>query len=482
MTTLPGQKTGALRITLSVTLLMLLTGGILYFGNVLRETPAQEPVSVKVLRDDLVLKIFERGLVAPARVVPVQSTISSNQALLVWLLDEGTAVTKNQLIARFDTKPFVDKLERLEQERIDLDATITALEKAVAMKKASLQGQVDAARRRLEIATINQDDLLNGSGPLRLRSLEKNIVQAERNLAILTTTLDDMDMLLVKGHVSRRERDRTANDVATAREALELATAELENFTRYEWPRLQHEARLGINAANEELAKEKLTLTLETQRLEGELVKLSRDLTAATERRNEARREVAACEIRAPIAGTLLYRDIPRNDGRRKVQIGDAIWFGQSFMEIPDTSEMVIDLHIREIDVAKIHQGTNAVIALDALPGYQFSGRVEFIDALARDDDNQGIRTFRTRILLDDTTQRIYPGMSASVQILYDHLEQVLLLPLDALTYHADKITARLDDHGTHRDIVVEVEHTGSGKAVITSGLNEGDQVLMKGL
>ncbi len=482
MTALSGHKTGLRRILFSVVLVILLTGGILYFSSFLHEAPAQKPVSVRVVRDDLVLKIFERGLVAPARVVPVQSTISSNQALLVWLIDEGTVVSKNQLIARFDTKPFVDKLERLEQERTDLEATIAALEKAVTMKKASLQGQVDAARRRLEIATINQDDLLNGSGPLKLRSLEKNIVQAERNLAILATTLDDMDMLLEKGHVSRRERDRTANDVATAREALQLATAELDNFTRYEWPRLQHEARLGINAAKEELAKETLTLELETQRLEGELVKLSRDLAGAIQRRDEARREVAACEIRAPIAGTLLYREIPRSDGRRKVQIGDAIWFGQSFMEIPDTSEMIIDLQIREIDVAKIHQGTSAVITLDALPDRQFSGRVGYIDALARDDDNQGIRTFRTRILLDDTAQQIYPGMSASVQILYDRLEQVLLLPLDALTYHADKITARLDDKGTYRDVVVEVEHTGSGKAVIASGLNEGDQVQMKRL
>ena len=160
MTPISFQKTGVLRMTLSVGTVILLIASILYFSNFLRDAPAQEPTRVKVVRDDLVLKIFERGLVAPARVAPVQSTISSNQALLVWLLEEGSTVTRNQIIARFDTKPFVDKLERLDQERTDLEATIKALEKAVTMKKASLQGQVDAARRRLEIATIKQDDLL----------------------------------------------------------------------------------------------------------------------------------------------------------------------------------------------------------------------------------------------------------------------------------------------------------------------------------
>jgi len=437
---------------------------------------------VAVTRGNLELKILGRGLVAPAKVETIQSTISSNQAQLVWILEEGAVVKQSQLIARFDTKPFIDRLERIEQELADLQATFEATEKAVIMKKIALQGRVDAAKRRLEIAKIKEEDQINGTGALRRHALEQNIVQARRNKEIIQTTLDDMDALLEKGYVSRRERDRTANDFAAAADAVVMAVAEMDNFTRFEWPRLLHEAKLVVDAAGEELEQEKLTFELESQRAEGELIKLQRDLATALARRDDARRDVIACEVRAPIAGTLLHREIPRNDGRRKVQIGDAIWFGQGFMEIPDTSEMVIELNVREIDVTKLRKGTPAGIALDALPHRKFAGMVEYIDSLARDEGEHGIRTFRTRVLLKDSYPEIYPGMSASVEMTYDNLQDVLLVPLEALSYRSGNATVRIINAGKTDEIPVQLGITATGKAVVLSGLNEGDHVLLKSL
>ncbi len=439
-------------------------------------------ISAVVAREDLSLQIFERGLIAPAKVEPIKSQISSNQALLVWAVEEGSAVIKDQVIARFDTKPFNDKMEHAEQELADVQATLAATEKLISMKKVTLAGRVEAARRKLEIARIKEDDLLNGSGQLMRHELEQAIVQAQRVLVVAQTELDDMDLLLGKGHVSRRERDRVANDLLLAEEKVAIVTAEMDNFTRYKWPSLMYEAKLAVDAAGEELEQEKLTSELELQRAQGEIVKLKRDLEKAESRLVDARRDVVACDVRSPIDGILLYKELPRNDGRRKVQIGDAIWFGQVFMEIPDTSEMVVEVNVREVDVAKLHKGVMAEVWLDAIPDRMFQGEVEYIDALAKQENaDQEVRSFRTRILLKETTPEMYPGMSASTRITYQELKDVLVVPVAAVSYKNRASFVRLQENNGTRDIPVQLGSAGGDKTVVLDGVKEGDHVLLNG-
>jgi len=435
--------------------------------------------SAMVVKENLSLQIFERGLISPAKVEPIKSGILSNQALLVWAIAEGEAVYKDQIVARFDTKPFNDKRDQAEQLVADVQATLAATQKVLSMKKVALAGRLEAAKRKLDITIIKKKDLLHGSGQLKLKKFEQAMVQADRALKISQLEMDDMDVLFKKGHVSRRERDRTANDLIAAKEKLSMATAEKENFTRYEWPRLVREARLIVDAAREELSQEQLTSELEIQRTQGEIVKLQRDLSKENIRLKNARSDVAACNVSAPISGILLYKELPRNDGRRKVQIGDAIWVGQTFMEIPDTSEMIVKINIREIDVAKLQKGAKAEIHLDSIPERTFLGEIEYIDSLARADVEQGVRSFQTRISIKEVSPKIYPGMSASVYITYQELTNVLTIPLEAVSYMNGSPIVFLKEKKSVSDTAVKIGAISKDRAVILQGLTEGDYVLL---
>lgn len=463
---------------------VLLTGlVVLGIGLTLRaaEVRSMPLSSAEVVRQNLDLRILERGVLAPARVEPIKSGISSNQAQLVWILVEGSEVKKGQIIARFDTKPFNDRMQRAEQDVADLQATMIATQKVLAMKEVALDAQIEAARRKLDIALLKQDDLLNGSGPLKLRSLEQGIVQTERSMSVIRTEFDDMELLLEKGHISLRERERVGNELLMATEKLAMARAELENFNRFEWPQLVHEARLLVDAARQELDREQMTGELELQRVQGEIVKLQRDLAKAESRLIDARHEVSSCDVRAPIDGFLLHKELPRESGRRKVQIGDAIWDGQTFMEIPDTSEMVVEVQVREIDVAKLRKGARAEVVLDALAGKVFHGEVDYIDALARDESELGMRSFRTRILLKESASGLYPGMSASVRIVYRELQDVLVVPDEAIAYRDGAAFIRLRKGGGEQRVPVELGDSGAGKTVVLRGIEEGNHVLLGG-
>lgn len=437
---------------------------------------------VRVAKDDLVLTLHERGLLHPAKVASIKSKISSNQAQLVWSVDEGSRVQKGQIIARFDTKPFMDRMEQAEQKLADVFATLEAAKKTLSVKKVETQGHIEAASRKLDIAKIKAEDLLNGSGLLQRRQLELTLEQESRALLVAREDTEDMEILVEKGHISRREFDKANNAFLAAKENYALAQAGLDSFNRYEWPRLKKESQLMIEAAQKELNQAKRTSELELQRAEGEIIKLKRDKNKRDSHLKSAMKDVAACDIRAPIDGTLLYKALPRPEGRRKVQIGDTIWHGQTFMEIPDTSEMIVEVFIREIDVAKLRKGMPAEIELDAIPGKYFKGEVDLIHSLAVEEKNlPGVRTFRTLIKVKELGPEMHAGMSASAHIRYKEYKKALVIPANSIIYKNNS-TFVLKKKGQEETLLsVEVGEITPDRALILSGLEEGDLIQASG-
>jgi len=53
-------------------------------------------------------------------------------------------------------------------------------------------------------------------------------------------------------------------------------------------------------------------------------------------------------------AGLVVYRELSSGDNRRKPQIGDDAFPGQPLIAVPDTSQLLVETHIREIDLHKM--------------------------------------------------------------------------------------------------------------------------------
>jgi len=464
---------------LGIIVLVVAAGYVMYFmwntdshANIIR-TVLVEPRS-------FMLQVHERGVVRPARVVSITSNIFSNQAKLVWIREEGKTVTKGQIVARFDTKPFVDVMEKAEQDLADAEAQLVSADKALQLQVEENQGKLEAATRELEIARIKAEDLRHGSGLLDRQQLVQELNQAERAYEIAAAEKDDFEALLAKGHVSQRERDKSVNALKNAKEKLELARHRLKNFDQYEMPRHLREADLMVDAAEKELERVKRTSELELKRRQSAVVMKQREVVARRKQRDKAKENLQNCDIKAPIDGTLLYVELPRAEKRRDAQVGDAIWYGQTFMEIPDTRETVVEFNVREVDVAKLATGMRAVVELDAFPGKKFYGRVERIDTLAKADDvNENFRSYKARILLDDGAPEIHVGMSADVKIIYKDLKQVLTVPTAAIEYHSGKTFVRLQNGENIERKTVTLGEIGSKWAQIVSGLNAGDEVVV---
>lgn len=440
---------------------------------------ASELVSTVVVERGVVeMELRERGLVRPTRVVPIQSEISSNQARIIWLHEEGAWVNKGLVVARFDTKPFTDILLRAEQEYSDVQARLAAARKALDVQREETASRLERTDRELEIARIKAEDLRHGTGQLERERLLKKVNKARRAEHLARQELDDFDLLLERGFVSQRERDTVADRKRSAVDDLHLGARQLANFDRYEMPRKLREAEVIIEAAEAELARVQRVAEVELRQREGEVVRQERALAQAESQLEDARGDVARCDVHAPVDGVLLYKELPRPDGHRKIQIGDDVWIGQTFMEIPDTRGLAVEASIREVDVAKIRVGMDAEIRLDAFGGKSFQGTVESIDSVAEaDESNPYMRRFRARVRLDESAPGVYVGMSAEVRIVYRRVEDVARLPIEVLSFRDAGPMVRVREGQSSRWVPVELGLVGTEWAQISAGVHEGQVV-----
>lgn len=438
-----------------------------------------EQKTVAVTRGVIEQEVRERGLVQPARVVPIQSEIMSNQGRVIWLHEEGATVNRGLVVARFDTKPFMDALMRAEQDLVDAYSSLEAAEKAIELHHEEAAAQKENAERSLTIARIKANDLRHGTGHLERERLVQALGRAERASSLAREELQDFELLLERGYISQRERDSVADSLVAAQEDFVMAERQLANFDRYELPRKLGEADMLVEAAQMELDRVHRVTAVELQRLESEVVRRARALSSAEAKLEDARRDIANCDVRAPTDGVLLYRELSRSDGRRKIRIGDDVWMGQAFMEIPDTSALVVEASVREVDVAKLAVGMKADVALDALPGQSFRGEVEAIEPIAEADEDQSyVRRFRTRVRLGETHPGMYPGMSAEVRIVHRRVDDALVLPVSAIAHTREGPIVRvLNSRESVREAPVSIGAVGNDRVEIINGLQEGQLV-----
>jgi HlyD family secretion protein len=438
---------------------------------------AEPPSLVTVEKKSFTLDVLERGVVSPARIAPISSQISSNQAKIVWLLKEGTLVRKGLLVARFDTKPFMDSLLKAEQAFADAQAALQVAEKVLLLQQEEEAGKIGDAERRLEIARIQADNTRNGAGPLKRLTLEQKLFQERRNLAIHRGDLADLADLLAKGHVSLRERDKAQDRVDTAAEQVAVAEAELDNFNIYGWPKMLREAELLATGAESDLLRVRRSAELLLENRAAEVEKNRRTVEHRWRDLERARIDVASCDIYSPNDGLLLYPELPRDSGRRKVQIGDSVWVGQTFLQVPDTTELVAELQIREIDVAKVAPGMRVQLEVDAFPGQVFAGEVESVASLAR-EEGDGRRRFPARIRFLGDTGRIHVGMSVTAKIVYAELVEVPAIPISSVVYRQGQTFVWVREGEKEIEVPVKLGARGRLWVEVQEGLAAGSMVL----
>jgi len=194
-----------------------------------------------------------------------------------------------------------------------------------------------------------------------------------------------------------------------------------------------------------------------------------------------AQRNLADYSIRAPFDGVIAAVNVKK---------GDSASSGTAVVTII-TTQSLVDISLNEVDIINVHQNDKATVTFDAIEGLSISGSVAAVDMIAT--TNQGVVSYNATIAFDTQDDRIKPGMSASATIITSITQDVLTVPSSSvktqgsISYVEMPSSAVAEDQigqaislGTVKKQVVTVGVSDDNSTEIVSGLNEGDQVIVK--
>ena len=112
-------------------------------------------------------------------------------------------------------------------------------------------------------------------------------------------------------------------------------------------------------------------------------------------------------------------------------QAGDQVSPGTLALRIDNTSPLLVDVMISEIDINLVEEGQEVSLTFDALPGYEYSGRVQQVALVGM--ELLGVTEFQVQVELLDADEKVKPGMTSEVNIIINQLEDVLRVPNQAM-------------------------------------------------
>ena len=138
--------------------------------------------------------------------------------------------------------------------------------------------------------------------------------------------------------------------------------------------------------------------------------------------------------------------------------------------------QLVATVDLTEIDIINVKANQKMTLMLDAYPGKTFTGKVLAVNTSG--NVASGVTSYPVTILLDPVLVAIYPNMAISGEIITNLKTNVLLVPSTAIQTVGNQTTVQVVKDGQPETITVETGHSNDNQTEITSGLDEGDEVI----
>ena len=165
------------------------------------------------------------------------------------------------------------------------------------------------------------------------------------------------------------------------------------------------------------------------------------------------RTEASLSQSRDQLNKTTIYAPMDGSISSLTSEVGERVvaqssFTGTEIMRLADLTNMEVRVKVNENDIVNVKIGDKTVISIDAFPGRKFAGSVYEISSSAQGaggsgaGSNQALNTdevtnFLVKIRIADRDVKLRPGMSATVDIETQTVENVISVPVQSVTVRA---------------------------------------------
>jgi multidrug efflux pump subunit AcrA (membrane-fusion protein) len=145
---------------------------------------------------------------------------------------------------------------------------------------------------------------------------------------------------------------------------------------------------------------------------------------------------------------------------------------------IANGDQMKVTVNVDELDIGSMEVGLQAQITLDAVENETFTGEITSVSGSA--SASNGVAQYPVEITFDKTEEML-SGMNASVEVIVEQAENVITVPLAAVTDEGDKSYVYTGYDESSGELTGQTEVTlgisDENNVEIQSGLSEGDTI-----
>ena len=159
------------------------------------------------------------------------------------------------------------------------------------------------------------------------------------------------------------------------------------------------------------------------------------------------------------------------------VDVGEYADLGKPIADIVNIDRIKINVQVPELDVRYVNKGQTTPIKIDAFADRTLLGTVEFVAFKA----DPATKTFLVRSVIDNPDHNIRPGMIGRVAFVRRNIPDAVAAPLFAIVDKGGERIVFVEKDGVAESRVISLGVIEADRVQITSGLNIGDHLIVRG-
>jgi len=327
---------------------------------------------------------------------------------------EGQPVKAGDVLARVAADEF---RERVRQIEASLDAAVSQVrqqEKTIQMRRDVVEGQIAQARSQADASRVASERVREGNRPQEIRVAEAELAQAEAILAQRRADYDRVSGLVKEGVLPKAQLESAEAALRTAESTRDAASQRLglskEGSRRQDVAEAQAQverAQAGVNVA--EAGRQEVGIQMAA------LVSaqaMEKQLRAQLE---TAKTQLSYTEIRSPMNGVVLTRNI---------EPGEFVNPGTPVVTVANIDDLWMNIYIPESQTGLVKLGQEVRVSVDSFPKEAFKGEITFVSSESEftpktilTEEERIKLVYRAKVALENTQQRLKPGMPADAEI-----------------------------------------------------------------
>ncbi|PAY16410.1 hypothetical protein CKO51_27050 [Rhodopirellula sp. SM50] len=470
-----------LRAVTFIAVLSAIAFGLLHVPGLFAtvDTDAEASSTYVVQRRTIEDRVVERGTVESQKTVYGKCEIPG-RSKITFIVPEGSEVKKGDKVAEFETTEIDKDIKQKEVEINEAKGTLAEAVQLLSIKEDENATNIAAAKLAFDIAKIDLLKYEKGDFESEKADLNRAIKEAEAELEKVRDEKNNIEILVKKGYRTPQQLLEYQLREQNYQFQVERDKQKLKVLVTYDREKKLTEFRGKVDETDLKYARAKKTAMAETAKAKAAIANAEATVKILEQQLDELEKLKEKCTLIAEQDGTVAYANERWYDSSDRIREGTEMYSGRNVYYLPDMTRMQVKANVHESVVDKITKGQKVDIRLDAFSERKLSGTVSKVAGMAA-SSYSSVQNYETIIVIDELPKElaIKPGMTAAVDILVGTYEDVVTVPVGAITEHFERSYVYTVDGKTTQRRAVKTGRSTHSFVEIIDGLKEGETVAL---